>query len=171
MFQVVITLSDMVNALNRIVAQFGNDHKATNPNPNDHGSTCVYAVYDNGVLTPVCIIGQWLHSMGLLGLALDSHSLAETYREGEPSQVGACDLGNDIWARLKVLGIDVEDDAQAFARFAQQSQDNGYAGERDTIVEIDKTWGKVVPNAIRALHAQKVMTLDTYNLAAAYDVL
>lgn len=120
------------NALLRVVARFGRDHKASS---SGGGSGCTYAEVVNGVLTPVCIVGQVVADYGLLGVLVDTPQdfLADGVRE--PEQHGACNLNNGMWDALDAAGLHFTEDAKTYLRSAQEAQDNGV------------TWGRAVEYA------------------------
>jgi len=116
----------LVNIRNR----FGADYVPENP---ESDNTCTYAVVVDGVLTPVCLIGQMFADMGLLGLLV--RDLTDAQDTGHISQEGACDTGGAVWQALAKVGIETDPEAQKYARSAQYGQDNGL------------TWGQSIAYA------------------------
>ena len=113
-----ITLDFAIQAMLNIVERFGPDHAATAPNGSE--ATCVYAVNNNGVLTPVCIVGQMFADMGILRLLLENPL--------DPDAAQWCNLGGagEGWAEtLAARGVEVTPEARMFLSDAQSRQDGG----------------------------------------------
>jgi hypothetical protein len=140
-FDLHITLAMAVAGLRAIVEAFGREHTASN---GTDSNGCVYSTADTytGFLTPVCIVGQWLHNIGALRAA--------SYNSG--GLYGTCSPRNEFWDRLDALGIRVDYDAQTFLRAAQTEQDNG------------SDWGHALD---RALSKARVAQSEKVNAAAA----
>lgn len=116
LFSFSITLANVMNVLADIIKDFGPDHKGV-----DDSAGCTYFVYENGVLKPVCIVGQFFHRIGLGLVVMDSSfSPWGNY----PDQYGACNTNSGIWDRVAALGVTLEADAQTFLRMIQVEQDN-----------------------------------------------
>jgi len=109
--------------ITKVVERFGANHRANLPGSQ---SGCVYSKMVDGVLTPVCIVGQVFANWGLLGLLLVDFREPVDPDTGDLSQFGTCILGEPMWERLRALGVKVTDDAVHFFRDAQSAQDAGY---------------------------------------------
>src|SRR5690242_11272279 len=136
-FWLTITAATVITGFNRILARFGDDHKATNPNGS---GGCIYAVMNDGIMTPVCIVGQFFADLGLLGLLLSDPtdpSDGAFCTKAQPNNLpGIASAVNDLRHR----GIEVEDAAFTILAHAQSVQDSGYtwreafeAGLRDAV--------------------------------------
>lgn len=113
MLSIHLTLAQVVAHLGRI-AKNDPDRIGTSA---DGG--CVYATNDNGVLTPVCIVGQMFADLGLLRLlTFDPSDL------NYPNMLGACSVGGDFWGTIAKYGITADSDAQEFMHSVQRKQDD-----------------------------------------------
>ena len=94
------------------------------------GGNCIYAVIKEGSLVPVCIVGQFIANEGLLRLLVKNPSKYEvaTYSdEWNPTNHGACALGENVWNSLAAFGVTFDPDAQKFLHCVQVEQDAGQA--------------------------------------------
>ena len=108
-----------------IVDRFGKDHKATNPNG---AGGCIYGVWVDGVLTPVCIVGQFFASLGLLGLLMKNPTATYNGFSTEPDQEGTCEPSFDMWERIeRAIDTEFPEEVRQYLRDAQLCQDNGAA--------------------------------------------
>lgn len=166
MFNITLGLVEVHAALTRIVNRFGVEHAASAPVGN---TSCIYAVRSNGVLTPVCIVGQWLADMGLLGVVLSEDEVVQDNGYINPTQEGACTPGaSRIWPRLELLGIHVTEEAQGFLRRVQEIQDSGLDPHDE---DPDRRWGTALNVATQEYHEQAIAALPTAALvASAFDV-
>ena len=131
---ITMNLAQTRSALLRIVDRFGADHVA-----GGNGSTgCTYARLVDGVLTPVCIVGQLVADYGLLGVLVDEGAdfLAPTRLDPwgdtitqdptrELNVEGACTISHIMWTHLANAGLHFDEDAKAYLRAAQEGQDDG----------------------------------------------
>lgn len=107
---------------------------------------CIYGVIENGVLVPVCIVGQMFGDLGLLRLLLTNpNEVADWNAEMQ----GACNVGNFFWDSLAKFGITADTDAQAFAHAVQSRQDDGV------------TWSEAFEGAVRAYRDEQTEDLNT----------
>lgn len=132
MNKTTITLVQAVALVTEVVKRFGSGHKATTPNG---GEGCVYIVKPspNGLLTPVCIVGQVFSDLGILRAMLS---------EGGTDQHEACNIGSTLWDNAQAMGVTFDEDAQVFLRDAQRYQDSVYHGGAD------KSWGGALTFAL-----------------------
>jgi hypothetical protein len=103
-----------------IVRQFGHDHVAKAPGG---GNGCTYVVVQNGVLVPVCIIGQLVANLGFLGILVTEDP--GNYDSEDVAQHDACNIGQPMWDELANVGIVFTEDAKHYARLVQSAQDAG----------------------------------------------
>lgn len=94
---------------------------------------CIYGVIENGVLVPVCIVGQMFSDLGLLRLLLNNPNEVESWNT---EMHGACNVGGHLWEALAKYGITFDEDAQKFAHRVQGRQDDGV------------TWGEAYAGAV-----------------------
>lgn len=107
------------------------------------GGSCVYADSDDGMLTPVCIIGQMFANLGLLRLLLtDPNELFY------PNMLGACGIDSDFWSYLARYGVTADLDAKEFAHSVQRTQDDGIP------------WGEAFNNAVTKYRESQQADLD-----------
>lgn len=129
MLNIHLTLRDVVGMLRTIA-----DREPERIGKSETGG-CVYAVYKDGVLVPVCIIGQMFADLGLLRLLLNEPNDLGT---GYAACMSSCSVGYGFWSTLAdEYGITVDTDAQAFAHSVQRKQD-----ENDT-------WGEAFAKAVQ----------------------
>lgn len=140
-----ITVAMAMQGLVRILDKFGDDYAPKSP---DGNIGCTYMVVKNGVLTPVCIVGQFFADLGILGVLMthadDEHNgIACSLEKGNatPTQDGALILRTV--ERLRARGVEVTEDARILLRAAQESQDNGnpwgHAVEDGLAVMVEET--------------------------------
>lgn len=132
MNKTTITLVQAVSLLTEVVKRFGASHKATTP---EGGEGCVYLVKatPNGLLTPVCIVGQVFSDLGILRAMLT---------DGGHDQHEACNIGSTLWENATAMGVEFTEEAQVFLRDAQRYQDSVYHGGQD------KSWGGALTFAV-----------------------
>ena len=132
-FALRITLLMAFNGLRNIVSRFPADHTAGGPGQNG----CIYAREENGVLVPVCIVGQFFADLGLLRVLLTQgqgykgtlSDAANASERGSEDNFVLCNLAGLDTSLREMLestyGITFDDDAFEFLLNAQASQDNG----------------------------------------------
>lgn len=121
--QYTLSIQHTRRLLTDIVARFGGDHKASNPNG---AGGCIYGVWVDGVLTPVCIVGQFFASLGLLGLLMKNPTATYIGFTTEPEQEGTCEPNFDMWARIEqATDTEFPEEVRQYLRDAQLCQDNG----------------------------------------------
>lgn len=149
MFKAIdVTLADVTHGFLRVLRIHGSNHFV---------EACRYAKIDNdGAISPVCIVGAYLHMLGLLGLLVESPIFGEYDGHAhDPNQTGACLIGNNnFWGRLELMGYFFTAEAKDFMRDAQEVQDGG------------STWGNAVEIAIGRAHGRAQEELPTHNLMA-----
>lgn len=121
-----ITLSDAITGLLNIVARFPN-HK---PESSSGTPGCQYFEREGHVLIPICLIGQYISDLGFLGaLALGRNDSSELQsgngEDAAPYQWAACTTDSGMWDSLREHGLDFDEDAKVFMRYAQAEQDGG----------------------------------------------
>lgn len=129
----IVSISQVRNHLHTIVGRFGENHKAVNPNNTYGGGACIYAVVNEGVLTPVCIVGQFFASIGALSALVNDPSalVGRWASETEPEQAATCHVEADMWEQVeRRTDISFPDEVRQYLRDAQLAQDGG------------RTWGK-----------------------------
>lgn len=131
-----ITAQMVVLSLLDILDRFGEDHIARNPSGDADAAVCIYAVKNtSNALVPVCIVGQFLADLGLLGLALR--------QPGNPHDGVLCANPNNVGGMfelrdyLRDRGVTMDENAYRILSEAQAKQDSG------------NTWGDSVNNALR----------------------
>lgn len=122
-----ITLSLAIQMLTKVVEDRGYNHRAGDGL--GVGTSCIYGTYVNGVMQPVCIVGQMFHNIGLLGLLVNPADASQ--------QADSCGSMSALWDRLSEHGVIVDRDAREFLASAQRSQDNG------------DIWGMALAKALR----------------------
>ena len=131
-----ITLKMVILGMLDIIERFGEEHS---PRDNDRSGMdgCVYATkVKSNALVPVCIVGQFLSDLGILGLTLpDPDSKVEGICSPHPVNAGNL---RDLRPLLAKRGVVMSDGAFMFLDRAQGIQDNALAG----------TWGKAVEGAL-----------------------
>jgi|SRR6478609_5801446 len=127
MFSRTIDARTMRSDLLVIAGRHAEDHIGT-IDGNANGR-CTYVITgEDGNPVAVCIIGKWFESKGLLGLLLTERYGEVNMGEAgyQPNQLSICEPGDfQGWKRLGLIGITVTEDAQRYARYAQQGQDSG----------------------------------------------
>lgn len=127
-FALHITLLMAFDGLRNIVDRFGPEHK--------NEGACRYAVERSGVLTPVCIVGQFFHDLGILRTLIAENgpnmSTGEAIGEGwevKYADTGYCNLDNFDGYTLDLLheryGITFDPEAITLLKSAQGWQDDG----------------------------------------------
>jgi len=156
-----VTLADAYKALSTIVSNY----PANQTGMLGEGSGCAYAVVDkNGFVQPSCIVGVWLHTLGLLGLALHySDSDADPRNRlsdlgSVMDQEGACPLGAPLWTILEEkAGVFVDEDAKYLFHQTQVEQDGG------------ETWTTALHNAVESVKVKHEENNPVYQMVRAEE--
>lgn len=113
------------NLLSAVVREFGPDHVATSEN----GTGCTYLDSTVNFVKPVCIVGQVMHRLGILGLWIGDqavHAVTEfDASAAHDAQPETCHVDSYAWGRVAEAGFDFDEDARQFLRDAQEVQDGG----------------------------------------------
>lgn len=146
-----ITIKNVVDGLTRIVKRVGRDHIAVNPSGGSSGNGCVYAVIVDGVLTPVCIVGQFFADLGYLGALVSSNDDGDIAVCYGGLGDGGHNFPGDGTATGALLdhGFTFEDGALRILRDAQAKQDVG------------ETWFNAVSHAFESYHSRVVRDLPS----------
>lgn len=159
-FDLHITLLMALDGLRSVVDRFGPEHK--------NEGACRYAVERSGVLTPVCIVGQFFHDLGILRtlIAADGPNMSTGEAIGEGwetkyADTGYCNLDAFGGETLDVLrnryGITFDPAAITLLKSAQTLQDGG------------ATWADAVENA--AMHVMEAHNLTPPDTRTAVERL
>jgi hypothetical protein len=140
---VIYTLSDAIRHIGNLVKRFGADHEAARP---DGQPGCVYAVFQNGSLVPVCIVGQVFADLGILRAVTSSgitlNEMLNAAADDLPTQGGACALQDAIWSNAHDMGVLFTNDAREYLRVVQSVQDGQPVADFEFLQTPDEpNWG------------------------------
>lgn len=162
---ITYTLADAIRHIGNLVKRFGADHEAMRP---DGQPGCVYAVFQNGSLVPVCIVGQVFADLGILRAVLGAVTLNDMLKadpDDLPSQSGACSLNDGMWSRAHDMGVLFTNEAREYLRVVQSVQDGQPVTEFGLQTPDDSNWGAAEAYGLSYMNARVQAEADNARVA------